>query len=482
MDARDRFSPLTPDEMAAARTGASSTHDEGGSIVPTVPRDAPLPPRAHRKWGKPTACWTYYDAAGATLQIIHRFDSPGAGKQILPGTLWRDEKGLRWRWKAIPSPRPLYGLDKIAARPDAPVIVCEGEKAAEAAAKIFPDHVAVTSSNGARAARRADWSPLSRRRVTIWPDNDEDGLTYARDVASVLTTLGCEVSVINADALVAIDGGARGSDFEPIGWDAANALAEWADPEALQSAALSGAKPFAAPEAVGEEAKPPPDEENISVTMRGAATVSEIKAAAATLDKDDIEGAKRLIEAALAARANTIAADQIKEMDNVVSKLEFSRIVGVSPARVSQYLAEGRISGAAVIGVGRHAKIDVALAQEQLRDCLDSDQRIANGRARLAVARSPIEEDIKAERLRQLQHLNAKAAEEADARRGRYILAEDAKQELGRVAGRLVAAFEGALPELAAAIAASSAMSQRDALHALRRAWRAEPETLEAAQ
>ena len=106
---------------------------------------------------------------------------PGAGKQILPGTLWRDEKGLRWRWKAIPSPRPLYGLDKIAARPYAPVIVCEGEKAAEAAAKIFPDHVAVTSSNGAGAAKKADWSPLSRRRVTIWPDNDEDwALTYAR--------------------------------------------------------------------------------------------------------------------------------------------------------------------------------------------------------------------------------------------------------------------------------------------------------------
>ena len=117
--------------------------------------------------------------------------------------------------------------------------------------------------------------------------------------------------MIDADALVAIDGGARGSNFEPIGWDAANALAEWTDPEALQSAALSRAKPFAATEAVGVEAKPPPDEENISVTIRGATTVSEIKAASATLDKDDIEGAKRLIEAALAAKANTIEADQI---------------------------------------------------------------------------------------------------------------------------------------------------------------------------
>ncbi len=184
-------------------------------------------------------------------------------------------------------------------------------------------------------------------------------------------------------------------------------------------------------------------------------------------------------------------------MDNVVSKLEFARLVGITPARVSQYLAEGRISGEAVIGVGRHARIDVAVAQEQLRNRLDADQRIANGRARLAASLSPIEEGIKAERLRQLQHLNAKAAEEADARRGRYVLATDAKQELGRVAGRLVAGFEGSLPELAAAIAASSSVSQRDALHVLRGAWRtirarlsgleaeaalAEPELVEAAQ
>ena len=47
------------------------------------------------------------------------------------------------------------------------------------------------------------------------------------------------------------------------------------------------------------------------MTIRGATTVSEIKAAAATVDKDDIEGAKRLIEAALDAKANTIETDQI---------------------------------------------------------------------------------------------------------------------------------------------------------------------------
>ncbi len=53
--------------------------------------------------------------------------------------------------------------------------VSEGEKAADTAQRIFPDHVAVTSPGGAKAAGKADWGPLAGRRVVIWPDNDEPG-------------------------------------------------------------------------------------------------------------------------------------------------------------------------------------------------------------------------------------------------------------------------------------------------------------------
>jgi hypothetical protein len=73
------------------------------------------------------------------------FDRPDGGKEILPYTCWRNRAGqLEWRRKWWPEPRPLYGLDQLAARPDALVIVTEGEKAADAAALIFPDAVAIT--------------------------------------------------------------------------------------------------------------------------------------------------------------------------------------------------------------------------------------------------------------------------------------------------------------------------------------------------
>ena len=80
-----------------------------------------------------------------------------------PFTFCRGPNGrAEWRCKGFAEPRPLYGLDRLAARPDAPVLVVEGEKAADAAGKRFKDHVVITSPGGSKAARKADWSPCRR--------------------------------------------------------------------------------------------------------------------------------------------------------------------------------------------------------------------------------------------------------------------------------------------------------------------------------
>ncbi len=161
------------------------------------------------------------------------------------------------------------------------MIVCEGEKGAEAAAQIFPDSVAVTSPNGSQAAAKAEWGPSAGRLVIIWPDNDEEGMKYANEVAPILTRQGCEVSVIDAAALVEIDGGNRGPDRTIDGWDAADALAEWTDVEALRSAALSLAKPYTASEAAAAEANPTPDEAAIESRVAEFSGLTEIKYALA---------------------------------------------------------------------------------------------------------------------------------------------------------------------------------------------------------
>lgn len=112
-------------------------------IMP-APHAAQAVTMLHVKLGSPSAVYAYRDRAGAVLGYICRFDTP-EGKQILPLTYWQLEQSAGWRWKGFPEPRPLYGLDKLATHPQRPVLVCEGEKATDAAQQLVPDYVCITS-------------------------------------------------------------------------------------------------------------------------------------------------------------------------------------------------------------------------------------------------------------------------------------------------------------------------------------------------
>src|SRR5271170_7313497 len=121
MDDVSIYAPLTSEEIAGAPANAVPKRDEGELVTPIL-ANAPPPPASHPKWGAPSKTWTYLDASGATLQMICRFDPIGERKQFSPCTLWREASGLRWRWKSLRSPRPLYGLDRLAERRDVPVV------------------------------------------------------------------------------------------------------------------------------------------------------------------------------------------------------------------------------------------------------------------------------------------------------------------------------------------------------------------------
>ena len=116
------FAPLRSDEIKPMPTSESE-----GELVLPVPADAPLMPQAHFKLGQLTERWFYRDPAGAVLFAILRFDKADGSKEFLPLTIWRNAQGLHWRWKSVPTPRPLYNLHELAARPDAPGVICEGE-------------------------------------------------------------------------------------------------------------------------------------------------------------------------------------------------------------------------------------------------------------------------------------------------------------------------------------------------------------------
>ncbi|MCX8133895.1 MAG: AAA family ATPase, partial [Roseococcus sp.] len=177
--------------------------------------------------------WTYRGTEGGEpLFYVARFeaDLPAGRKEVLPYSPGPDG----WRWRAPPPPRPLYGLDRLAARPDAPVLVVEGEKCADAAGALFPDYAATTWPGGAQAAAKADWTPLRGRHVTCWPDNDVPGRAAAAEAAKLALTAGAaRVAVVNVPA------------HWPPAWDLAEALPEGVTLDTLR-ALLETAEPVGA--------------------------------------------------------------------------------------------------------------------------------------------------------------------------------------------------------------------------------------------
>jgi hypothetical protein len=105
-----------------------------------------------------------------------------------------------------------------------------------------------------------------------------------------LTGLGCEVSLIDANALASIDAGAREPDWTAEGWDAADALVDWSDVETLRRVALGLAKPYEAAKVAAVEPTSTRDEVTLGAKLRAATTIAEIKSVATILKKDDIGG------------------------------------------------------------------------------------------------------------------------------------------------------------------------------------------------
>lgn len=205
----------------AAASPRTATHkpEPERPITPIPPEAMATRPSQHPKWGKPSAEWIYRDADGRPLAIQRRFDPEGERKQFIPLTYWADG----WKAKAPPEPRPLYGLHGLAARPEAPVLIAEGEKAADAAAGLLPGLVCIATMNGSQSPQKSDWAPLHGRKVFIWPDNDDAGQKYAKAAARLALVAGAaSVEILDLRAL-AINPTTREPCELPKGWDAADA-------------------------------------------------------------------------------------------------------------------------------------------------------------------------------------------------------------------------------------------------------------------
>lgn len=190
--------------------------EKWNQVIP-IPEEAGQP-LVHPKLGAPSQAWAYRNGQCQRTGIVCRFDLPCGEKEYRPLAYFRSEQTgcCEWRWQAFDSPRPLYGLDRLAERLEAQVIVVEGEKSADAADELIgEDMVCLTWPGGSNSVSSADFTPLNGRLVTIWPDYDQPGFKAALAVAKAAADVRAECVLI-----VAPPSQTR------MKWDLANALEE----------------------------------------------------------------------------------------------------------------------------------------------------------------------------------------------------------------------------------------------------------------
>jgi hypothetical protein len=196
-----------------------------------------------------------------------------------------------------------------------------------------------------------------------------------------------------------------------------------------------------------------------------------------------------------------------------ISQADLARTLGVTRAAVSQWKSKDILRDDAFTGPGKTGKIIYAVAVEQVRRNRDIGQSLGNGIATrtrvddaaqvqpavgpdpepapvqqpslpmaeavrveqtaassLTAAPKPdtVEDQLKRAKLEeQLRRNRLKASEEA-LRQGMLMDADDAREQMARIAGMMLQIFEGSLPDLAAAVAAQFNAPQRDVLYLLR--------------
>lgn len=232
--------------------------------VPDFALNTMLQKHSYRSNGAPEMVSVYKDAQGLVLGAVCRFRKSDGAKDDLPRTFCRNvQSGVQeWRWKSWDLPRPLYGLDVLAAKSAAPVLLVEGEKCKNAAEKsgLFDDFAVVSWSGGTNGYAKSDWSPINHREVVLWadadaqrerltaaekaagvpaesktllPDDDQPGIKTMRAIAAILTGQGCLCRMVTLPE----------SGVLPAGYDVADALV---DGKLDPVAAVRDAVPFVA--------------------------------------------------------------------------------------------------------------------------------------------------------------------------------------------------------------------------------------------
>ncbi|MES2252458.1 MAG: DUF3987 domain-containing protein [Pseudomonadota bacterium] len=224
----DITSPLTAEESANCLPIQGRDKEDGAPVLPIPdnidPKTIPSIIKATNPIITPYRC----DDGGVVFYIARTDKDKG-----MPWCWWRHPDGHEgWKCKQpLDNNRPLLNIPNIIKNMNKSIYVGEGEKCAIALQKLFPECVAATSSGGALAALKTDWSTLLGRDVILFLDNDDAGVGYGGAVYQGCKQAGAQsIKQYNMQifAQYAIENGVIVSQIRelPDKYDIANALDE----------------------------------------------------------------------------------------------------------------------------------------------------------------------------------------------------------------------------------------------------------------
>jgi hypothetical protein len=243
--------PERPQPQKGTAKACKGNSDDWTEIIPPPP-DAGRPQFA-RLWPSATfrQAWEYRDTAGCLLFYVARYEREETGKdgerkvrKVTPAVTWGHGEDDRQHWRAKGRALDIFfGLDQLGARPHAPVLIVEGEKAAEIARQIFPDWVVLAWKGGSGNAGNIDVDPLAGRSVVLWPDADDAGDGAMKAIGRSALKVGADVRLVALPPeLAALKDGWDLADARddrigvPAGWTEATLAELLADAETIRLA------------------------------------------------------------------------------------------------------------------------------------------------------------------------------------------------------------------------------------------------------
>jgi hypothetical protein len=223
-------------------------------ITSKPPPDEPTPSMALHNLGEPVTVFPFKDLDGSLVCYETRY-ADATDKSRMWSWGYIPGRNPRWQCGFPNSPRSLYGLHRIGEKPDAPVLITEGPKKADAGHRLLgATYASISWSGGANSVLNHVWEIIAGKVVLLWPDADcqrckskSDADAYSCSVgdlipydsqpgqkamfilAKKLLELGCTVKIINVSGK--IDGWDI-ADAEVEGWTSSE-VREWAKPRAV---------------------------------------------------------------------------------------------------------------------------------------------------------------------------------------------------------------------------------------------------------